>query len=211
MPFSLPSGFEQRTDLLTELVIECETAIEGSKRDDATRQALSVACENLKSLNLEELSREIDDILSDAKTRARLAKGGTTWAAAIFGDFNHFKFFLSKVEGAILSGAGMSDANRKRVLRELKELRYLAKKIAGSIDGTQIVEMLDRLRELVCNEGLDLLRAGRQKIARRLVIKSMCGSAMVLNVAGPTFLPGVTAAGMAASIALGGAALRFVP
>lgn len=203
MPFSLPPNFSQDANELGKYVTEFETAVDGAKKDEHLRKALTAACRMLTQLDLQKLRERITEVFSSAEDYKK------NWFEEVVQDEGHFNYFLNNVEAAILKGASIDISTRTRVLKEIADLRGLALKYRVEATPDALAQGIKDLQTDICLAKDQLFDAASRAANHTKAVKALCVVAIVTNALGSIFFPGASPAALAASIVVGG--IRFVP
>lgn len=203
MPFSLPQNFQTDANELGRLVVELEAAVDEAKKDEYTRKALVVACQLLSSIDLKQLRERVVQVFASAE------KYDPDWFGKIVGDEAHFKYFLSKVESAVIDAAGIDTLTRNRILDEIGSLRATAVKRCSEVSADSIGKGIEDLRTDVCQTKNRVIKKAERAAYHTKIVKTLCVVAILADAVGQAISPVGSPGAFAASIVVGG--IRFIP
>jgi hypothetical protein len=206
----LPNNFGERASKIGEWLLDYEASNDDDEKDDLLRRTLVYCCDLLKSINLQELEREIGEVFTNAD---RQVPG---WRQKIIGDVDHFKFFMENVEDKILKATGVSECARSRIKHELFKVRVFAERQGANPGSAEIIGAIANLRDEVCKlkdeqiEKADEKRRKEEQAKRHSKIVQSLGVLAILADGTVTVASvGGSIAAAAASITLGATSLKL--
>jgi hypothetical protein len=147
MSLDLPASFGPRVNSLVHCLDRYESAVSASEKEGLQREALSICCNLLGSLDLDQLQDRLQGIL------ATLPRDQ---AAKILEDTRLYDLF-EVMEDELLHRAGIGFAARDRILAVLRSVRYEAAHEAAKLDAKEIVASTAELKMWICKAKDDKL------------------------------------------------------
>lgn len=221
MSIELPASFAPR---INELVACLDRYDDPARvRSDSElvhlqREALSLCCSLLQSLNLDQLQEALQRLFGTGDESVR------TQAAAILRTTDLYRLF-EIMEDELLQRVGLNFAARERILALLSSVRYDAADQVTKLEPKAVVSSVAELRAWICNASSDELAKAEaaQEEAKMLerhteLVNGLGTFAIVVNAgavfaaaASVLFLPVLSVAACAASAAAGAVAQRRKP
>jgi hypothetical protein len=207
MSFSLPENFATNTNELVTLFRDHEASTNNSEKDFILRKALVSSCHLLGSIDLSNLSSRIREIYTEVQEYEKSAIQTMTWSEAMFGSESHFDSFLKNIEDGILKCTGIEEQNRAHILREIANLRQLARTEGRKVTAYRIISSIQSLQQDICQLKDQVLVRSQRRTARNKVLKGTLVTVVVTNAVGSVVFPQASPAALAASVTIGGLAL----
>jgi hypothetical protein len=147
MSLDLPASFGPRVNSLVHCLDQYESAVSASEKEGLQREALTICCNLLGSLDLNQLQDRLQGILTTLP-RDQVAK--------ILEDTRLYDLF-EIMEDELLHRAGIGFAARDRILAVLRSVRYEAAQEAAKLDAKEIVASTAELKMWICKAKDDKL------------------------------------------------------
>jgi translation elongation factor EF-G len=198
MTFSLPLNFKNDVNELGKLIDDLESTVDELKKDEYWRKSLVVSCRILKEINIEKLRVRITEVLAEAQ------EYHSHWFELIVEDELHFGGFIERVESGIISGAGINNSMRNRILSEIRSIREEAVKKHSEVTPNTIITGIEALRRDVCQAKDQVIETAKRSAYHTKIVKTLCAIAILVNAVGNVFFPTSSPGALAASVVVGG-------
>jgi hypothetical protein len=221
MTIELPASFAPRLNNLVACLDRYDDparVLSDSERVNLQREALSLCCSLLQSVNLDQLQEALQRLFGTGDDSARQQ------AAAILKTSDLYHLF-EIMEGELLERVGLSFPTRERILALLSSVRYEAADQITQLEPKAVVLSTAELRTWVCDANSDELakaEAAQEDAKMRerhsALVNGLGTFAIVVNAgaafaaaASILFLPILSIGACAASAAAGAVAQRQKP
>jgi hypothetical protein len=216
MSIELPAAFGPRINQLVACLDRYDDpgrVLSNSERVNLQREAISLCCTLLTSLNLDQLQEQLQRLLN--------GDGARMQAAAILRASDLYRLF-EIMEAELLERAGLNFAARERILALLSSVRYQAAEQVTNLDPKAVTTDVSELRAWTCQASSDeLLKAESEQDEAKMherhtaLVHGLGTVAIVVNAgaafataASLLFLPVMSVAAFGASAAAGAVAHR---
>jgi hypothetical protein len=219
MTIELPASFAPRVNSLVACLDRYDDparALSDSERVNLQREALSLCCALLGSVNLDQLQETLQRLFAAGDESLRQQ------AAAILRTSDLYRLF-EIMEGELLERVGLNFPTRERILALLSSVRYEAADQVTRLEPKEVVASIAELKTWICNASSDetaMAEAAQEDERMRErhtgLVNGLGTVAIVVNAgavfaaaASVLFLPILSAGACAASAVAGAVAQRL--